>query len=169
MPEIANYRSFNRQSLGPLARRLLMARLLAKASEAAQAGNQFYRTLGQLDASVERHQIERTDGEDEDEQEEEEEEEEDGDAPAVNQSDIKEDKAEFEAPRDTLPKTAQQHALEAEWGLYRSPQLSQNVDDEDEEETDDENERRRDTLKGIEDDYMVCPYVIKREIKLTIA
>jgi hypothetical protein len=151
-----------------------MARLLAKASEAAQAGNQFYRTLEQLDASVERqldasverHQIERTDVEGEDEEEEGEE---DGNEPAVNQPDIKENKAEDKAPRDALPKTAQQHALEAEWGLYRSPQLSQNVDDEDEEETDDENERRRDTLKSPEEDFMVRPHIFRRGIKLTIA
>ena len=119
----------------------LICRLLAKASETAQAGTQFNRTLEQLDASVERHPVDRIDPDEEDEEYED-------DEPDVPGLDIKdEDHQVVEEPRDDPPKTDRQRGLEAEWGLYRSPQLSQNVDDED--------GRRRDTLKSIEEDYMV--------------
>ena len=46
----------------------LICRLLAKASETAQAGTQFNRTLEQLDASVERHPVDRIDPDEEDEE-----------------------------------------------------------------------------------------------------
>jgi hypothetical protein len=122
-----------------------------KASETAQAGTQFHRTLEQLDASVERHPIERADPDEEDEEYED-----DPNEPDTDVKDEDEDQV-VEDPRDDAPKTDRQRGLEAEWGLYRSPQLSQNVDDEDEDETDDEEGRRRDTLKSIEEDYMVRP------------
>jgi hypothetical protein len=128
---------------------MLICRLLAKASETAQAGTQFDRTLEQLDASVDRHPTERVDPDEENEEYE--------DEPNDPEPDIKDDDTNqaVEAPRDDPPKTDRQRGLEAEWGLYRSPQLSQNVDEEDEDETDDEDGRRRETLKSIEDDYMV--------------
>jgi len=129
---------------------LLICRLLAKASETAQAGSQYNRTLEQLDASAERHPVDRVDPDEEDEEYE--------DEPNEPEPEIKdEDHQVVEEPRDDPPKTDRQRGLEAEWGLYRSPQLSQNVDDEDEDETDDEDGRRRDTLKSIEEDYMVRP------------
>jgi hypothetical protein len=127
---------------------MLISRLLAKASDTAQAGTQFDRTLEQLDASVERHPTERVDPDEEDEEYE--------DEPNEPEPDIKDEDETIEGARDDPPKTDRQRGLEAEWGLYRSPQLSQNVDDEDEDETDDEEGRRRDTLKSIEEDYMVC-------------
>lgn len=128
---------------------LLICRLLAKASETAQAGTQYNRTLEQLDASAERYPVDRVDPDEEDEEYEDNE-------PSELEPDIKdEDHQVVEEPRGDPPKTDRQRGLEAEWGLYRSPQLSQNVDDEDEDETDDEDGRRRDTLKSIEEDYMV--------------
>jgi hypothetical protein len=123
----------------------LIRRSLAKASETAQAGSQYHRTLEQLDAAIVRDQGIQ----------EEEEEEEESEEPPVAEPDVKEKKDE-EGARDGPPKTDHQRAQEAEWGLYRSPQVSQNLDDEDEEETDDE--RRRDTLKSTEEDYMVRPH-----------
>jgi hypothetical protein len=128
---------------------MLICRLLAKASETAQAGTQFKRTLEQLDASVERHPVDRLDPDEENEEYE--------DEPKEPEPDIKDEDQDqvVEGARDDPPKTDRQRGLEAEWGLYRSPQLSQNVDDEDEDETDDEEGRRRDTLKSIEEDYMV--------------
>jgi hypothetical protein len=127
---------------------MLISRLLAKASDTAQAGTQFNRALEQLDASVERHPAERDDPDEEDEEFE--------DEPKEPEPDLKDEDETTEGARDDPPKTDRQRGLEAEWGLYRSPQLSQNVDDEDEDETDDEEGRRRDTLKSIEEDYMVC-------------
>jgi hypothetical protein len=126
---------------------MLISRLLAKASETAQAGTQFNRTLEQLDASVERHPTERVDPDEEDEEFE--------DEPKEPEPDLKDEDETIEGARDEPQKTDRQRGLEAEWGLYRSPQLSQNVDDEDEDETDEEDGRRRDTLKSIEEDYMV--------------
>ena len=128
---------------------MLICRLLAKASETAHAGPQFDRTLEQLDASVGQHPVDRIDPDEEDEEYE--------DEPNEPEPEIKdEDQQVVEEPRDDPPKTDRQRGLEAEWGLYRSPQLSQNVDDEDEDETDDEDRRRRDTLKSIEEDHMVA-------------
>lgn len=131
---------------------------MAKASETAQGGPHFRKTLEQIDQTTfvrDRGGQQREEQEEEDEEEDEEEEEEDDEEyqeepAATAEPDIKEE----EAVRDGPPKTDRQQALEAEWGLYRSPQLSQNVEEEDEEETDDE--RRRDTLKSTEEDFMVC-------------
>jgi len=95
--------------------------------------------------------VDRVDPDEEDEEYE--------DEPNEPEADIK-DEGGGQVVEDTPvepPKTDRQRGLEAEWGLYRSPQLSQNVDDEDEDETDDEEGRRRDTLKSIEEDYMVRP------------
>lgn len=128
---------------------MLICRLLAKASETAQAGSHFDETLEQLDASAERHGVDRIDPDEEDEEYE--------DEPDEPGPDIKDEdpSAVVGEPRGDAPKTDRQRGMEAEWGLYRSPQLSQNVDDEDEDETDDE--RRRDTLKSTEEEYMVRP------------
>lgn len=98
----------------------------------------------------------------EDEQEEEEGEDGHGSPPAI-QEDIKEEDGGGSKSRDIGQKTDRQRAQEAEWGLYRSPQLSQNVDDDEEEETDDE--RRRETLKSNEEDYMVCPSTRERSLR----
>ena len=128
---------------------------MAKASETAQGGPHFEKTLEQIDQTTlvrDRggQKREEQEEEEEDEEEEEEDDEEYQEEPAATaEPDIKEE----EAVRDGPSKTDRQQALEAEWGLYRSPQLSQNVEDEDEEETDDE--RRRDTLKSTEEDFMV--------------
>jgi len=127
----------------------LIYRLLVKASETAQVSSQFERTLEQLDASIERYPSDRLDPDEEDEEYE--------DEPIELEPEIKDEdpSAGVGEPRSDAPKTDRQRGMEAEWGLYRSPQLSQNVDDEDEDETDDE--RRRDTFKSTEEDYMVCP------------
>jgi hypothetical protein len=139
---------------------LLSHRLLVKASETAQAGSQFHRTLEQLDASVESRPTERVDPDEEDEEYEDE-----RNDPGPDIRDEAGDQA-VEVPRDDAPKTDRQRGLEAEWGLYRSPQLSQNVDDEDEDDTDDEEGRRRDTLQSIEEDYMVRPPPCRSELMI---
>ena len=137
------------KSYVPLPKHVLICRLLVQASKTAQASSQFDRTLEQLDASVDRHAVDRIDPDEEDEEYE--------DEPDEPGPDIKDEdpSAVVGEPRGDAPKTDRQRGLEAEWGLYRSPQLSQNVDDEDEDETDDE--RRRDTLKSTEEEYMVRP------------
>jgi hypothetical protein len=122
-------------------------RLLAKASDTALGGPHFHKTLEQIDQTT---LVRDRGGWDQRREPGEEEDEEYQEEPAVPE--IKEE----EPARDGPPKTDRQQALEAEWGLYRSPQLSQNVEDEDEDETDDE--RRRDTLKSTEEDFMVCQY-----------
>jgi hypothetical protein len=54
---------------------------------------------------------------------------------------------------DGPPKTAGQQALEAEWGLYRSPKLSQRSEEDEEEDTDDE--RKGASHRSVEEDFMV--------------
>jgi hypothetical protein len=54
---------------------------------------------------------------------------------------------------DGPPKTAGQQALEAEWGLYRSPKLSQRSEEDEEEDTDDE--RKGASHPSVEEDFMV--------------
>lgn len=126
---------------------------MAKASETAQGGPHFEKTLEQFDQTTFVRDRGGRGQQEEQEEEEEDEEEYQEETAATAEPDVKE---EEEAVRDGPPKTDRQQALEAEWGLYRSPQLSQNVEDEDEEETDDE--RRRDTLKSTEEDFMVSSF-----------
>jgi hypothetical protein len=144
-------------------KQMLIGRLLAKASETDQGGRYYTRTLEEIDRmSLVRDrgrsmQAEEDVDEDEEEIEEEEEKED-------KKLDIKDEKpkSELDEKPDTdfgreAPKTDRQNALEAEWGLYRSPNPSQKIDDEDEEETDDE--RRKDTFRSteVEEDFMVSP------------
>lgn len=62
-----------------------------------------------------------------------------------------------EATTNDMPqrdgKSDRQQAMEAEWGLYRSPALSQRSEEEEEAETDDE--RKRNSLDQDEEDFMV--------------
>jgi DNA ligase-4 len=145
-------------------KQVLIGRLLAKASETDQGGRYYNRTLDEIDrmSLVRDRGRSRQAEEDVDEDEEEIEEEEEKEDKKL---DIKDDKPkpELNEKPDTdlvreTPKTDRQHALEAEWGLYRSPNPSQKVDDEDEEETDDE--RRKDTFRSteVEEDFMVGPF-----------
>jgi hypothetical protein len=55
---------------------------------------------------------------------------------------------------DRPPKTDRQQAMEAEWGLYRSPALSKNSEEEEDPETDEEH--KRDSPDIDEEDFMVC-------------
>lgn len=50
-------------------------------------------------------------------------------------------------------KTDKQQAMEAEWGLYRSPMLSQKSEEEEDPETDDEH--KRDSPDVDEEEFMV--------------
>jgi DNA ligase-4 len=131
--------------------------LLAKASETDQGGRYFNRTLEEIDqmSFVRDRGISQ-------QIEEEEEEEEDGMEEDVKDEaeDVKPDEQLDNGPdteRDGPAKTGRQQALEAEWGLYRSPQLSQRSEEEDDKDTDDE--RRGASHRSAEEDFMVSRFV----------
>lgn len=100
---------------------------------------------------------------DEDEEEDEEDEEQEGIAQDENTAveDIKQDEQGNEGGQvvEAVPaKTGRQQALEAEWGLYRSPKLSQRSEEEDDEDTD--NERRGVSHRSAEEDFMVSAVLL---------
>ena len=137
---------------------LTVASLVAKASDEVQQGRHYDKTLEELDQRslvrdrggpiVSNHRdVAEGDGNEEEENEEEE-------LPEDEPDHVGKLTASPARPvRDEGPKTDRQHALEAEWGLYRSPAVSQQSPVEEEGDTDDE--RKHDSPDLDEEDFMV--------------
>jgi hypothetical protein len=126
--------------------------LLAKASETDQGGRYFNRSLDEIDSMSfvrDRGAGGPVDEEDEEIEEEAEDPADEGEAAQVAQGEDVVSGIMEAGP----PKTAGQQALEAEWGLYRSPKLSQRSEEDEEEDTDDE--RKGASHRLVEEDFMV--------------
>lgn len=137
--------------------------LLTKPSEEVQQGRYYHKTLDQLDATTLvrdrsghglRHGAEGVDVEEEEEIAEEDEE------PADEANEMRQghddmivDEGGSAGSSAKLQKTDRQQALEAEWGLYRSPVLSQKSEEEDASDTD--NERKRDSPEIGDEEFVV--------------
>lgn len=131
-------------------RQLTYYRLVVKASEDVQQGRYYNETLEELDQSslVRDRGVPRPADQEEEAEEEEEE-------PVEDELDEPEEPEEDPRPRaePEEPKSGRQQALEAEWGLHRSPALSQQSPEEDDGDTDDG--RNHDSPDLDEEDFVV--------------
>ena len=132
-------------------------RLVTKASEDVQQGRHYNKTLEDLDRNLLiRYGGGASSTRDDDEEEEEEEGGEKVHDEQVEQG-VEEEEAAAPPPSEVRAKggdkSERQQALEAEWGLYRSPAISQHSPEEDDGDTDDG--RNHDSPDLDEEDFMV--------------
>lgn len=136
-----------------------MVSLVTKASEDVQQGRHYNKTLEELDQNSlvrERGDVGRSHEDDDDVGEEQEEEEEEERPQSGEEDEEKEEQApppDPEAEAKVGGESDRQQALEAEWGLYRSPAISQQSPEDDDGDTDDG--RNHDSPDLDEEDFMV--------------